>query len=81
MIELETALFELLEPGTPQVALLGESVLRALARSLAATAREAVEGVIRLSDCDVEMRRRLRLAGYPRELAAGAARRMAEYVA
>lgn len=81
MIELEAALFELLDPGTPAVAVLGEPTLRALARTLAATAREAVEGVIRLSDCDVQMRRTLYHAGYPRELAAGAARRMAEHVA
>ena len=81
MTELEIAFFELLEPEVPAVAVLGEPALRVIASSLAATARDAVCGVIRLSDCDAEMRRVLRGCGYPREMAKGAARRMVEYVA
>jgi hypothetical protein len=81
MTELETAFFELLDPQLPSVAALGEESLRSLARLLASRAREAVSGVIRLSDCDVEMRQILRGSGYPRDLAKGAARRMVEHVA
>ena len=81
MTELEVAFFELLEPEAPAVAAMGETALRCIASTLAATARDAVCGVIPLSDCDAEMRRVLRGSGYPRELAKGAARRMVEYVA
>ena len=81
MTELEIAFYELLEPNSPAVAVLGEPTLRLMARHLAITARDAVSGIIRLSDSDVEMRRILRHAGYPPELAKGAARRLVEFVA
>ncbi|NUN49460.1 MAG: hypothetical protein HUU15_11590 [Candidatus Brocadiae bacterium] len=81
MTGLEAAFYDLLEPAAPEIALLGEPTLRLLAGSLAATARDAVSGIIRLSDCDIAMRRELRRRGYPPDRAAGAARRMVEFVA
>lgn len=81
MNELEATFFDLLEPESPHVATLGEDHLRLLAYHLAAAAREAVAGVLKPGECDVAMRAILRGGGYPRHLAAPAARRMVEFVA
>ena len=80
MIDMETAFFELLEPESPSVAVLGEGRLRTLAERLAATARDAVSGILLPGECDIEMRRIMRGSGYPWELAAPAARRMVEHI-
>ena len=81
MNELESAIFVLLEPYSPAVASLGEDTLRSLAAQLARAACDAVAGVLKPGECDVTMRAILRGSGYPRELAAPAARRMVEHVA
>ena len=81
MTELEATFFDLLEPEAPDVAPLGEDHLRLLAFHLATTARDAVAGVMKPGECDVAMRQILRGGGYPRHLAAPAARRLVEFVA
>lgn len=81
MTELESAIFDLLDPFEPEVAALGERRLRSLASVLASAARDAVTGVLGPSECDVTMRRILYLAGYPRHRAKHAARVMTEHVA
>ena len=81
MIELEAAIFSLLDPFAPEVAVLGEGRLRSLAAQLAEAARDAVSGVTKPGECDVAMRSILRRAGYPPDRAKFAARRMVEHVA
>ncbi|KAF0243458.1 MAG: hypothetical protein FD180_3348 [Planctomycetota bacterium] len=81
MNELESAIFDLLDPWTPPVSALGEDLLRVIAARLAAAARDAVSGVMPPGECDVAMRAILRRSGYPADLAAPAARRMVEHVA
>ncbi len=81
MTELEAAIFSLLDPFAPEVAVLGEGTLRSLAGRLAEAARDAVSGVTKPGECDVAMRSILRHAGYPRDRAKIAARRMVEHVA
>ncbi|MEK7468787.1 MAG: hypothetical protein AAB074_15535 [Planctomycetota bacterium] len=81
MTELESAIFDLLDPFAPEVSTLGEDLLRLIAARLAEAARDAVSGVMLPGECDVAMRAILRKGGYPRHLAAPAARRMVEHVA
>ena len=81
MHELESAIFELLDPWSPDVAPLGEDLLRLLAARLAEAARETVSGVMKPGECDVAMRAILRRGGYPPHRANGAARLLVEHVA